>query len=1024
MSDLARLLGRPQAVVDGSVLDVPPVKSGALWAFLVHQAGWIDRARLTLLLWPDAEQHRANANLRQLLRTLAGAPWGRRLERDRHRVRLLLANDAAEFASAAALARPVEAVAAYGGRFLDPFHVDDAPEFMAWAETERGTLHDRWRSLALAAIDASIASQAVDAAFELARRLLREDPCDEPAAQGAMRASLAIGDTTRALRAYRALASALRDELGAEPSPATQDLASRIVEGPVEAAPTAILAADPEPAPMERIARRIIGREHELQELTSLLWRPEVRLVSIVAPGGMGKTWLAQALAARLGTSYDDGFAFAHLDDVVGPVGLLHAIAQALGLRLGPDADARRQLLAFLAERNLLLVLDGFERHVAEHALVSSLVGHCPRLSLLVTSRRRLQHSDEHVFELGGLALSAHAGGEGRSEAARVFVRAAGRVAGVGHAEQLDPEQVDAVAAAVGGAPLALELCATWIGVAPLERILERLTSSWEPLRGDDVDRPVRHRDLRDLLSETWASVDAADRRAWSRLSVLRGSFDLDTAMHVGGCGWTTIGRLKRSSLLRTRGDRLEMHALVARLGREEAERSGDAASSLRALGELYAARFAAAAAGRGAPHELRADDLSNLAAAWRHAIHDHAFERLANLAVGLQRAFHAAGRPGDGATLCDEAVAVLEGQAGPWRDVALARLIMASSGHPADMRERVARASALADATNDDAARALVHAWHSWTLPVPEGRAHFERGARLCERMGDDSGVIQACRAFASRLTINGFYEEALPLLEEARRRALAVGSLLSLAHIDDARAINAFFRGDIEDAEALVLACRAQFEALGARRQAASSLQTLAWMARARRDLPRAAELCEVFVETQVEMGLGDGLDALIVQLLTSWSLGRYDDAWRHGHALLERFGSSTQASLVTDFTSVWLARVALRRGDPVTSRGLLRTAMRPGLERERPRLALDAAVVAAEYAATTGASPAAGDLLRAAWGHPAMDPESRVEASELAARLRLDLDDGRPRVTEDAANAAAEIMFRIRGVIGDAG
>jgi hypothetical protein len=149
------------------------------------------------------------------------------------------------------------------------------------------------------------------------------------------------------------------------------------------------------------------------------------------------------------------------------------------------------------------------------------------------------------------------------------------------------------------------------------------------------------------------------------------------------------------------------------------------------------------------------------------------------------------------------------------------------------------------------------------------------------------------------------------------------------------------------------------------------------------------------------------------------------RYDDAWRHAHALLERYGSSsTHASLITDFTSVWLARIALRRGDPAASRRHLGTAMRPGLERERPRLALDAAVVAAEYAVVAGAPSAAEALLRAAWAHPALDPESRAEATELATRLRCDLGDGATGGTEDAANAAAEIMRRIHGVLADRG
>jgi DNA-binding SARP family transcriptional activator len=136
MSELARLLGRPAVTIDGVTTEVRRTKSGALWAFLAYGNRWVDRSELLFLLWPDTVHAQAQANLRQLLRTVGKAPWGRRLELDRRRVRLLVDSDVAEFAAAAGT-RPKAALEAYGGRFLDGFHVDDAPEFEAWADIER-----------------------------------------------------------------------------------------------------------------------------------------------------------------------------------------------------------------------------------------------------------------------------------------------------------------------------------------------------------------------------------------------------------------------------------------------------------------------------------------------------------------------------------------------------------------------------------------------------------------------------------------------------------------------------------------------------------------------------------------------------------------------------------------------------------------------------------------------------------------------------------------------------------------------
>jgi DNA-binding SARP family transcriptional activator len=236
MSDSLRLLGHPTVVVGGAPHALPAVKSGALAVYLGHQQRWVTRSELLFLLWPDVDQKRAGANLRQIIATVARTPWGNGLQRDGQRLWLPLDRDVGAFLEAADGGRHDCALSLYGGSFLEGFIVPDAPEFTAWADVERDTLHQRWRRVVLASCDERMAAMAFADAFDLARRLLDHDPLDEHAARRAIEASLAAGEVGQGIRTYRSLANHLRHELDADPSPATQDLARRLHDpGPVGA---------------------------------------------------------------------------------------------------------------------------------------------------------------------------------------------------------------------------------------------------------------------------------------------------------------------------------------------------------------------------------------------------------------------------------------------------------------------------------------------------------------------------------------------------------------------------------------------------------------------------------------------------------------------------------------------------------------------------------------------------------------------------------------------------------------------
>jgi predicted ATPase/class 3 adenylate cyclase len=315
-----------------------------------------------------------------------------------------------------------------------------------------------------------------------------------------------------------------------------------------------------------------VGRASELEAIERMLEDPGCRLLTLVGPGGAGKTRLALEAAGRRVDRYPHGVHFVPLASVASPDFLAPAVAESI--QFAVDAvhsgfSAEDQLLDYLSERSTLLVLDNFEHLVEGSGFLSKVVERAPQVELLTTSRERLNVQSEWVFDVEGLGLAEN--GNGSATAVRLFVeRAAQAVPGFA-LDDAGYLQVLRICRLVDGMPLGIELAASWASVLSCAEIADEIEGSIDFLATSMRDMPERHRSLRAAIDHSWRLLTDEQRSAFSRLSVFRGSFDRSAAVAVTGADLRVLSDLVGKSLLR-RPDfgRFELHELLRQYAAEQ----------------------------------------------------------------------------------------------------------------------------------------------------------------------------------------------------------------------------------------------------------------------------------------------------------------------------------------------------------------------------------------------------------------------------------------------------------------------
>lgn len=636
-----------------------------------------------------------------------------------------------------------------------------------------------------------------------------------------------------------------------------------------------------------------VGRTHELRQVRGALERG--RLVSITGPGGIGKTRLAAQAAAELASRFADGAAFVPL---LGEraASFDAALARALGLEL-PRLDLAGQVRAWLRDRGLLLVLDGFEPVPEEggalHDALRDLLQRAPGVRVIVTSREALGVGGEERVELRGLPVddAPPTDAAGRFGAVAFFLHLARRAAPDWTLSDEDRAAVRELCALVEGSPLALELAAAWLPTLGPAEIAAGVR------RGLDFLDNGR-RSLRALMEHFWAQLGDAEARAVRRLGAFRGPFTVEAARRVAGASPFLLAGLVSRAYLSRRGATFALHEFLRQDAWQRLQGvPEECASAQRALRDHYlrAALTDTALTETVPDYHAERDNhrhALDLALSEDGALSDPVGAARAVLALtpllrrsgsaldaldGVERAAeHLArhetwGSDSDAGAL-REACLVTAGelrnflgdvrgaQAHFERALHEARAVTPLAARAWCGLSRVAQrrgdfglardlgllAVQHADATNDARARAQARRALGRTLLSLGERgaahAHTEFALRLYAEVQDAEGEAQCHHLLGMIASANSEYDEANAHLQDALARARALGDRPGAALALTALGWNALLQGDLGAALQHTGASLSAYRELGGRWEAANALVNLGHIAVRQGDLDLA--------------------------------------------------------------------------------------------------------------------------------------------------------------------------------------
>ncbi len=938
-----QLLGDLQiAYGDTQLRSVNTARLQSLLAYLlIHRQASESRQQLAFLLWPDTAEAKARANLRFFLHRLRRAlpDADRFIQIDETSVMwradapftldVAVFEDALEKAeqeTGEAAVRALEsAVSLYRGDLL-PTCYDD------WILSERERLRQVYLAALTRLIQAMESQGEYRAAISRAQQLLRYDPLHEETYRQLMHLHAKNGDHVGALRAFHTCAAVLERELAVEPSLATraeyEQLLLQIT--PAAAAVTARPALDyavlqvPHAPPnnLRLSLTSFIGREREISDVK--LWLATTRLLTLTGVGGSGKTRLALEGAIQLllaeqeqpvNLRYPDGIWWIELAALSDPAVVIQAVSAVLEVREERRKPLSEAIVGALRQKRMLLVWDNCEHVVDACAqLAETLLGACPGVSILATSREPLRVEGETTWSVPALSLPDRELLSNKdsysqitqSEAVRLFSE---RAALAFPAFTLTPNNAPVVVEIcrkLDGLPLAIELAAARVKVLRVEQIADRLGDRFNLLKAAQRHSDVRHQSLRAVMDWSFELLAPAERALFQRLAVFAGGFTLEAVEAVcAGDGLETHQLLELLSLL--------VDKSLVKVDQGSGEPRFDLLETIRqyASGKLLESNQAEDVRGKHANFYLILAERAH--SELRGPQQELWLERMErehdNLRAALAWSQSPSGEPVVGLRLAGNMWRFwdMHGHLSEGRrtlEAALAR----SPAHSAARAQALDGAGRLAYSQGDHLAAGALHQeslliWRevgdqkgtalalnnlgnvAWNLADYDAARRFhEESLDLRRTLGDQASVASSLHNLGRVVLHQGDFSKARALFEESLALNRQLGNKWDMTPSIDALGIIAFERGDADAARALFEQSLTLAQELGDKAEISRALTNLGEVALYQGDCAVAYHYLEQSLVLRRELGNRWGAALALNNLgLVAMAQGNPDEARR---------------------------------------------------------------------------------------------------------------------------------------------